>query len=344
MVRTLAVAMVLVGVGAVAGANPVTVTISDDELHAELRSLTEQHEEPIGMLATAPIPKLGLQRGDLVRAINGGSPSRPSSTGSVLYLDVLRGGKPLVVRVAIKLGPGEGKVDRERLRERLQRIDPARDNGFTFHQATRNGKPSGVVLGFGGAGLFGYGLRTLEDGDLIRTIDRKPVATIAAALAALQGGLGQPQIVIEAERAGQSITYTLRLEDAPKYTSSKNDPALDAALANIKRVDDTTYSVPSKLVDLVLDDPMSIAKGARVVPAMKNGKAVGFKLYAIRPSSVYARLGLNNGDTVRTVNGHELSTAEKALEVYTKLRTAKSIKLEIERRGKPLTLVWKLRK
>lgn len=341
MVRMLAVVLVLVGAG-VARANPVTLTIDDHELHAELRSLVEQLEEPVGMLAPAPIPKLGLERGDIVRAINGSSPARPAATGSVLYLDVLRAGKPVVVRLAIKLGPHDGRIDRDRLRERLQRVDPARDHGFTFRQVTRNGRPSGVLIGVGGTGLFGYGLRALEEGDLIRKIDHKPVDTVAAAIAALQASVDRAQIVLEADRAGQTFTYTLQLEDGPKY--SKNDPALDAVLAKIKRVDDRSYLVPAELVDLVVNDPMATAKGARIVPAIKDGKPAGFKLYAIRPSSLYAALGLHNGDTIRMINGHELSTAEKALEVYSKIRTAKQIKVDIERRGKPLTLVWKVRK
>ncbi len=70
---------------------------------------------------------------------------------------------------------------------------------------------------------------------------------------------------------------------------------------------------------------MAVAKGARVVPAVKNGKPDGFKLYAIRPSSVYAKLGLQNGDTLQSINGFDLTSADKALEVYTKLREATSL-------------------
>ena len=71
------------------------------------------------------------------------------------------------------------------------------------------------------------------------------------------------------------------------------------------------------------------------MPAVKNGKPDGFKLYAIRPSSVYAKLGLTNGDTLQAINGFELTTADKALEVYTKLREATSLEVEVTRRGKP---------
>ncbi len=113
--------------------------------------------------------------------------------------------------------------------------------------------------------------------------------------------------------------------------------------SGIKKIDDNTYEIDKSLVEKVLANPMAIAKGARVVPAVKNGKPDGFKLYAIRPSSAFAKLGLSNGDTLQSINGFELTSADKALEVYTKLREATSLEMEVTRRGKPITLKYTIR-
>jgi general secretion pathway protein C len=130
----------------------------------------------------------------------------------------------------------------------------------------------------------------------------------------------------------------------PTPTPSGDGDDLQASIDNgIKKIDDSTYEIDKKLVDQVLANPMAVAKGARVVPAVKNGKPDGFKLYAIRPSSVYAKLGLTNGDTIQAINGFELTTADKALEVYTKLREATSLEMEVTRRGKPVTLKYTIR-
>lgn len=130
--------------------------------------------------------------------------------------------------------------------------------------------------------------------------------------------------------------------ETPKSDGDGDD--LQASIDNgIKKIDDSTYEIDKKLVDQVLANPMAVAKGARVVPAVKNGKPDGFKLYAIRPSSVYAKLGLTNGDTIQSINGFELTTADKALEVYTKLREATSLEMEVTRRGKPVTLKYTIR-
>jgi len=119
---------------------------------------------------------------------------------------------------------------------------------------------------------------------------------------------------------------------------------MQASIDNgIKKTSDNTYEIDKSLVDKVLANPMAVAKGARVVPAVKNGKPDGFKLYAIRPSSVYAKLGLTNGDTLQSINGFELTSADKALEVYTKLREATQLEVEVTRRGKPVTLKYSIR-
>jgi len=114
-------------------------------------------------------------------------------------------------------------------------------------------------------------------------------------------------------------------------------------MAGINKVDDTHYEVDRAVLDAELADPSGLGRGARIVPAVKNGKADGFKLYAIRPSSVFAALGLNNGDTLHSVNGFELTSADEALEAYAKIKTATSIELSLTRRGRDLSFYYTIR-
>jgi general secretion pathway protein C len=131
--------------------------------------------------------------------------------------------------------------------------------------------------------------------------------------------------------------------EAPTGDAPPVDDLTAAFDAGIKKIDDTTYEIDRSLVDKVLVNPMAVAKGARVVPSVKNGKANGFKLYAIRPSSVYSKLGLSNGDTIHTINGFDLTSMDKALEVYTKVKEANNLTVSVTRRGKPTTLNYSIR-
>jgi general secretion pathway protein C len=122
---------------------------------------------------------------------------------------------------------------------------------------------------------------------------------------------------------------------------SKNDLAarLDAG---IRKIDDTHFEVDKALVDEIRRNPTQV-KGARVVPKQKDGKMVGLRLFAVRPTSAYAKLGLKNGDTIQAINGMQLSTPDKMLEAYTRLKDLPNLTLTFERRGKPMELHYQVR-
>jgi len=128
--------------------------------------------------------------------------------------------------------------------------------------------------------------------------------------------------------------------EAPVENKDEMTAAIDSG---IKKINDTNYDVDKSLVDKILANPMAVSKGARIVPAMKNGKPEGFKLYAIRQDSLYGKLGLVNGDTLNSINGFELTSADKALEAYTKLREATALEVEITRHGASTTLKYNIK-
>ena len=81
----------------------------------------------------------------------------------------------------------------------------------------------------------------------------------------------------------------------------------------------------------------------RVVPSIQDGEPDGFKLYAMRRSSPFAALGFANGDTVHRINGEALTSMDRALEIYAKLRDATRLEVELTRRGRPTTLTIDIR-
>ena len=151
---------------------------------------------------------------------------------------------------------------------------------------------------------------------------------------------------IEFENGGHIERLVLQGQTPPPVVVAEAKPEGDGddlegmVDKGIKSTGENQFEIDKALVDKIVQNPMGVAKGARIVPAMTNGKASGFKLYAIRPNSVFAKLGLTNGDTLESINGMEMTTAEQALEVYTKLRDATSLEVELQRRGKPLTLKY----
>ncbi len=148
--------------------------------------------------------------------------------------------------------------------------------------------------------------------------------------------------LLSSNKAPRSVASKPKDDIRPKKRGKKDE--MSAMFdEGIKKVGDNKYEIDRNLVDKVLANPMSVARGARVVPSVKNGKANGFKLYAIRPSSVYAKLGFRNGDTIHAINGFDLTTPDKALEVYTKVKEASNLSVTATRRGKPLSIDYSIR-
>ncbi|MGE5181163.1 MAG: type II secretion system protein GspN [Acidobacteriota bacterium] len=129
--------------------------------------------------------------------------------------------------------------------------------------------------------------------------------------------------------------------------ATKGDADTTALITSaIKPSSELAFDIDLKKWSQMLADPTTLAKGARVVPAVKNGKPAGFKIYGVKPDSFVAHLGLESGDTITSVAGEPMASIDKALEVYTKLRGAKVgdiVKVTVERRGAPTTLTYTLR-
>jgi general secretion pathway protein C len=102
---------------------------------------------------------------------------------------------------------------------------------------------------------------------------------------------------------------------------------------SVRQVDDGHYAVKKAEIDRALTNLSELATQARIVPSFKNGVANGFKLFSIVPDSLYSKIGIQNGDVIRRINGYEMNSPDKALEVYQKLRDANRIEVELERRG-----------
>lgn len=112
--------------------------------------------------------------------------------------------------------------------------------------------------------------------------------------------------------------------------------------ANIHQVSDTSYTINRSLVDRLLANQAALMSAARVIPHEEDGRTVGMKIYGIRRSSLLGRLGVQNGDMLRTINGFDLTDPNAILQAYTQLRAADHLTLQIVRRGTPVSMDYQV--
>ncbi len=102
----------------------------------------------------------------------------------------------------------------------------------------------------------------------------------------------------------------------------------------VRQIGDNQYVVKREDLQKMTANLNALARQARIVPA----RGGGFKIYAIKRHSIYRSLGIKNGDVIKSINGMELSSPDKALEAYSRLQTATKLSLDIKRRGQAMTL------
>jgi general secretion pathway protein C len=111
----------------------------------------------------------------------------------------------------------------------------------------------------------------------------------------------------------------------------------------IQKVDETNFNIDRTVVDKIIENQAELMKTARIVPEQENGKVTGIRLLNIRPDTLLGKLGMAQGDMLRTINGFDMTSPEKALEAYAKLRTAPQIQVGVVRNGKPVTIEYNIK-
>jgi general secretion pathway protein C len=121
------------------------------------------------------------------------------------------------------------------------------------------------------------------------------------------------------------------------------DPFAAELEKGIKKTGEHSYEVQRGTGDSLLGNMAVLARSARIVPEVRDGKAAGFRLFSVRPEGPFGKIGLQNGDVIYAINGLEMTSPDKALEIYTKLKTANHLSVALERSGTKITKDYNIR-
>lgn len=130
---------------------------------------------------------------------------------------------------------------------------------------------------------------------------------------------------------------------APVAMGAAAKPDATGLGASVRQVGDNKFEIDAKELQNIMDNMDKVTSSARIVPSFENGNPVGFKIFRIKPDSLYNKLGLRNGDVISKINGFEVNSTEKALQMYQLLRTEKQLSLEVTRRGQKQNMDYTIR-
>lgn len=129
---------------------------------------------------------------------------------------------------------------------------------------------------------------------------------------------------------------TLLIEESP-------DRPMEAFQSLPIAGEQTSFDVDEKELNNALANLPVLLSQARAVPYFKNGESIGMRLFAIRRGSLYEKLGLKNGDILKSVNNNSLSDPSQALKIFEKLKSERSIYVQVERSGRDIKLDYDIR-
>ncbi len=135
----------------------------------------------------------------------------------------------------------------------------------------------------------------------------------------------------------------LTVAAAPVRNGNDGAPPSQVLGAGIIQKSENDYDIPKEEIAKTLSNLNDVAMQARIVPAFKDGVAQGFKLFSIRPDSIYTKIGIQNGDVIKRINGLDMNSPEKALEIYGKLKDSARIDIEVERNGAAVRKTYNVR-
>jgi general secretion pathway protein C len=172
--------------------------------------------------------------------------------------------------------------------------------------------------------------------DLYRVGDRVRGARVAA--------IDWDRVTLE----GPGGEEVLELTTPGSTDAAPAEPAAPEVVASgrddrIRRTSENGFIVDRRELAGALDGMSGLMTQLRAVAEVRDGRPAGFRLFQIRNDSLFARLGLRDGDVVQRVNGNQIGEPAALLGFLDRLKHEPRVALDIVRANSPRTLVYDLR-
>ncbi len=180
--------------------------------------------------------------------------------------------------------------------------------------------PDGTQLYLKGQNVSGYTLEKIKYGEVVLSDGKEEHSLYLF----LSGGTAAKSA------APSSASSSAQQPSGPKLDFSGIEPAKEGQEG----------AVPRELVDALLMNPYDELGKLRMTPA-EDGS--GMKLERIAPDSVFARVGVSQGDVIQAINGVAISNMADAANAVNSLMAGTRFDVTVQRGGKPLALKYQVK-
>lgn len=124
---------------------------------------------------------------------------------------------------------------------------------------------------------------------------------------------------------GKMAVLTLQKWETESKPSSGPNPPSQAA-GNQNRI-----QLKRSQIDEAIQDINALMKQVRIIPNFTQGKPDGLKITGVMTGSFFNQIGLQSGDIILGVDGKPIESVDDALKLYTGMKTADSLSLNLRR-------------
>ncbi|MFN2427332.1 MAG: type II secretion system protein GspC [Candidatus Binatia bacterium] len=202
---------------------------------------------------------------------------------------------------------------------RLRGIASSKGDSFAVFENTASGEQN----------VFGIGDKVF-DGPMLVSVDPLGADVL------LRGR--KRRYEIEEEAAAASAADRKGARAAAKKGDKKAE-----ATSGVRKTGANAYLVDRREVENAVANLNQVITQARAVPVLSEGKSAGFKLFSIRPGSIFEKIGLVDGDIVQRVNDTELTDPSKAVGLLEEIQSMGQIRVNFMRSGKLQTNTYTIR-
>ncbi len=213
--------------------------------------------------------------------------------------------------------------------------------------------------------IFGSADRTVEEVEAAEIEGLEPTSLKIALLGTVTGSQRHAVAVIEETakrkqglyKVGDSIQdatikmilrgkVILRVDDRDEILTMEEAAATKREkehLASRPVGKGTTIRVSRGDLEKSLKNINQLMSGARIRPHFKGGKPDGLALSSMKKDSIFAKLGLKNGDIVQGINNKSIKSLDDVLGLYKKLKSGSRVQLQIGRKGQRQDINYEFR-
>ncbi len=127
----------------------------------------------------------------------------------------------------------------------------------------------------------------------------------------------------------------------PSAINTPHPPGFMSSLSSaIKKTGHYSYLIDRSKIKK--SDLNSIFTQMHAVPDIVNGKIIGFKVLTVVPTGIFAYMGLQPGDVIKSINGTPLSSPQEAVNLLSGLMNENNVSIDLTQGAQNITMNYRI--